>query len=93
VLAANTACVPRRSTTRRLRWRVKCTPVANRLAPLQLTRTQTFRCPAPRRSHRPMAATSYRLFTLRANKLTPTWLAAAALPYLVFAVGLIPIVT
>jgi cation:H+ antiporter len=40
-----------------------------------------------------MAAISYLLFTLRANKLTPTRLAAAALLYPVFAVGLIPILT
>ena len=33
------------------------------------------------------------LDTLRANKLTPTRLAAAALLYLVFAVGVIPILT
>jgi cation:H+ antiporter len=38
-----------------------------------------------------MAAIGYLLFMLRANKLTPTRLAAAALLYVVFAVGLIPI--
>jgi cation:H+ antiporter len=40
-----------------------------------------------------MAAISYLLVTLRANKLTPARLAAAALLYLAFAVGLIPILT
>jgi cation:H+ antiporter len=40
-----------------------------------------------------MAAISYLLFTLRRNKLTPTRLIAAALLYVVFAVGLIPILT
>jgi cation:H+ antiporter len=40
-----------------------------------------------------MAAITYLLVTLRANKLTPTRLAAAALLYVVFAVGLIPILT
>jgi cation:H+ antiporter len=40
-----------------------------------------------------MAAISYLLFALRANKLTPTRLALAALLYLVFAAGLIPILT
>jgi cation:H+ antiporter len=38
-----------------------------------------------------IAAISYLLFTLRANKLTATRLAMAALLYLVFAAGLIPI--
>jgi cation:H+ antiporter len=38
-----------------------------------------------------MAAITYLLATLRANKLTPTRLAIAALLYLVFAAGLIPI--
>jgi cation:H+ antiporter len=38
-----------------------------------------------------MAAITYLLATLRANKLTPTRLAMAALLYLVFAAGLIPI--
>jgi cation:H+ antiporter len=38
-----------------------------------------------------MAAITYLLATLRANKLTPTRLALAALLYLVFAAGLIPI--
>jgi cation:H+ antiporter len=38
-----------------------------------------------------MAAITYLLVTLRANKLTPTRLAIAALLYLVFAAGLIPI--
>ena len=40
-----------------------------------------------------MAAIGYLLFMLRANKLTPTRLAAAALLYLVFAAGLIPILS
>jgi cation:H+ antiporter len=40
-----------------------------------------------------MAAISYLLFMLRANKLTPMRLAGAALLYLVFAAGLIPILT
>jgi cation:H+ antiporter len=38
-----------------------------------------------------MAAITYLLATMRANKLTPTRLAIAALLYLVFAAGLIPI--
>jgi cation:H+ antiporter len=38
-----------------------------------------------------MAAISYLLVTMRANKLTPTRLAMAALLYLIFAAGLIPI--
>jgi cation:H+ antiporter len=38
-----------------------------------------------------MAAITYLLVTMRANKLTPTRLAIAALLYLVFAAGLIPI--
>lgn len=38
-----------------------------------------------------MAAVSYVLYTLRAHRLTPIRLAAAAAFYLVFAVGLIPI--
>lgn len=40
-----------------------------------------------------MAAITYLLVTMRANKLTPTRLALAALLYLVFAAGLIPILT
>ena len=40
-----------------------------------------------------MAAISYLLFPLRANKLTSTRLAAAALLHLVFAAGVIPILT
>jgi cation:H+ antiporter len=40
-----------------------------------------------------VAAISYLLATMRANKLTPTRLAMAALLYLVFAIGLIPILT
>jgi cation:H+ antiporter len=39
------------------------------------------------------AAITYLLVTMRANKLTPTRLAIAALLYLVFAAGLIPILT
>ena len=38
-----------------------------------------------------MAAITYLLVTMRANKLTPTRLAMAALLYLIFAAGLIPI--
>ena len=38
-----------------------------------------------------MAAITYLLVTMRANKLTPTRLAMAALLYIVFAAGLIPI--
>ena len=38
-----------------------------------------------------MAAITYLLATMRANKLTPTRLAMAALLYLIFAAGLIPI--
>jgi cation:H+ antiporter len=40
-----------------------------------------------------MAAITYLLVTMRANKLTPTRLALSALLYLVFAAGLIPILT
>ena len=40
-----------------------------------------------------MAAITYLLVTMRANKLTPTRLAMAALLYLIFAAGLIPILT
>jgi cation:H+ antiporter len=40
-----------------------------------------------------MAAITYLLVTMRANKLTPTRLALAALLYLAFAAGLIPILT
>ena len=40
-----------------------------------------------------MAAITYLLVTMRANKLTPTRLALAALFYLVFAAGLIPVLT
>jgi cation:H+ antiporter len=40
-----------------------------------------------------MAAIGYLLFALRTNKLTPKRLAAAALLYVVFAVGLIPVLT
>ena len=38
-----------------------------------------------------MAAITYLLVTMRANKLTPTRLALSALLYLIFAAGLIPI--
>ncbi len=38
-----------------------------------------------------MAAITYLLVTMRANKLTPTRLAMAALLYLIFAAGLVPI--
>jgi cation:H+ antiporter len=40
-----------------------------------------------------IAAITYLLVTMRANKLTPTRLALAALFYLVFAAGLIPVLT
>ncbi len=40
-----------------------------------------------------MAAVTYLLVTMRANRLTPTRLAIAALLYLIFAAGLIPILT
>ncbi|WP_232000654.1 sodium:calcium antiporter [Mycobacterium kyorinense] len=40
-----------------------------------------------------MAAIGYLLYTLRTHKLTPIRLAGAAVLYLVFAVGLIPILT
>lgn len=40
-----------------------------------------------------MAAIGYLLFTLRTHTLTPVRLAAAALLYLVFAAGLVPILT
>jgi cation:H+ antiporter len=40
-----------------------------------------------------MAAIAYLLATMRANKLTPTRLAISALLYLIFAAGLIPILT
>jgi cation:H+ antiporter len=40
-----------------------------------------------------MAAITYLLATMRANKLTPTRLALSALLYLIFAAGLIPILT
>jgi cation:H+ antiporter len=40
-----------------------------------------------------MAAITYLLMTMRANKLTPTRLALSALLYLAFAAGLIPILT
>jgi cation:H+ antiporter len=40
-----------------------------------------------------MAAITYLLVTMRTNKLTPTRLAMSALLYLIFAVGLVPILT
>jgi cation:H+ antiporter len=39
------------------------------------------------------AATAYLLTTIRNHKLTPTRLALSALLYLIFAAGLIPILT
>jgi cation:H+ antiporter len=39
------------------------------------------------------AAITYLLVTMRANKLTPSRLALSALLYVIFAAGLIPILT